>query len=322
MDIAKKVSAFRVVWAKRFLSGEKRGWQLFFRHYLRRAFLAEPVSRVFNLRQVGTSTLRKIPLFYPEVISAWLQVGGHHASGGWVVPCTGAEPLALSNVTAKVVYDILVRNTGHEHRCVEKYSAIRVEWHSVWKNLELRHDRAALDTSWLIAHGVLLTADRLLQFGMSVSPWCHCGRRESIEHLFVECSFVSLLIDWLHALMSQFRSSLPRPMSLEIRFSFRKADNIPTGFSVLMALLRHQVWISRNFFRFQHLQPEPRYALERIKSSFRFLARIQQRHVLRSHLELQWLAGGVLGTVCGDGMLAFPDELRSRLGGIRLPRVE
>ena len=82
-----------------------------------------------------------------------------------------------------------------------------------------------------------------------------------------------------------------------------------------MALLRHQVWISRNFFRFEHLQPEPRYALERIKSSFRFLARLELRHSLRSYVEQQWLAGGVLGTVCGDGTLAFPDELRSRLGG-------
>ena len=321
VDITKKVSAFRVLWVKRFLLGEKRGWHSFFRHYLRRAFLAEPVSRVFNLRQIGTSTQRKLPPFYREVISAWLQVGGHHAPGGWVVPCTGADPLALSNITSRDVYTILVRDSGYEHRCVEKYSALGVEWRTVWKNLDLmRHDRVALDTSWLVAHGVLPTADRLLWFGMTVSPWCHCGRRESIEHLFVECSFISPLIDWFHALLSNFRPSLPRPTSREIRFSYKKADNIPAGFSVLMALVRHQVWVARNFFRFENLQPEPRYSLERVKTSFRFLARLQQRLSLRSHFEAQWLAGGVLGTVCGDGTLAFPDELHSRLRGVHLPR--
>ena len=106
--------------------------------------------------------------------------------------CTDADPLALPNITAREVYAILVRNTGHKHQCVKKYSTIGVEWHAVWKNLDqLRHDRAALDTSWLISLGVLPKVDQLLQFGMSVSPWCHCGRRESIEHLSVECSFVS-----------------------------------------------------------------------------------------------------------------------------------
>ena len=223
-----------------------------------------------------------------------------------MIPRTGADPLDLANVSAREAYAILLRNKGTENRCVEKFSALGVEWHTVWKNLDqLRHDRAALDTSWLVAHGVLPTADRLLRFGMSVSPWCHCGRRESLEHLFVECSFACKLIDWFHALESNYRSSLPRPTSCEIRFGFRSADKIPAGFSVLMALVRHQVWLARNFHRFQGLQPEPQYSLDRVKASFRFLARIQQRHVLRSTFEEQWLAGGVLGTVSGDGTLAF-----------------
>ena len=77
-----------------------------------------------------------------------------------------------------------------------------------------------------------------------------------------------------------------------------------------MALVRHQVWLARNFYRFQGLQPEPRYSLDQVKASFRFLAWIQKRHVLLSTFEEQWLAGGVLSTVLGDGTLAFPDELR------------
>ena len=95
-----------------------------------------------------------------------------------MIPCTGADPLNLANVSAWEAYAILLRNKGTENRCVEKFSALGVEWHTVWKNLDqLRHDRVALDTSWLVAHSVLPTADRLLRFGMSVSPWCHCGRR-------------------------------------------------------------------------------------------------------------------------------------------------
>ena len=199
---------------------------------------------------------------------------------GWVVPHMDADPLALSNITAKEVYAILVWNTRHKHRWVKKYFAIRVEWHTVWKNLDqLWHNRVLIDTPWLIGHNVLPTANQLLWFGMSVSPWCHCGHREPIEHLFVECSFF-LLIDWLHTLMLHFRSSQPRPMLQEVHFLYWRVDNIPTGFSVLMALVRHQVWTSRNFFRFEHLQLEPRYALEHVKSSFRFLEHLQQCHAL------------------------------------------
>ena len=115
--------------------------------------------------------------------------------------------------------------------------------------------------------------------------------------------------------MLQFRSSQLHPVLCKIRFLYRMADNIPTGFSVMMALVQHQVWISWTFFRFKHFQPEPRYALERVKSTFHFLACLQQCHVLRSHLQMQWLAGGILGMVCGDGTLKFPDELHSHLGG-------
>ena len=85
--------------------------------------------------------MRCLLLFY--VLSAWLQVGGHHAPGGWVIPCTGADPLDLANVSVQEAYAILLRNKGTENRCVEKFSALGVEWHTVWKNLEqLRHDRA------------------------------------------------------------------------------------------------------------------------------------------------------------------------------------
>ena len=96
----------------------------------------EPVSRAINLRQVGYSTLRHLLPFYREVLSAWLQVGGHHAPGGWVIPRTGANPLNLANVLAREAYAILLGNKGTENRCVEKFSTLGVEWHTMWKNLD------------------------------------------------------------------------------------------------------------------------------------------------------------------------------------------
>ena len=162
-----------------------------------------------------------------------------------------------------------------------------------------------------ILHGLLLTACfQIVDHGLVCQ--CLLGATvvvESLEHLFIECSFACTLIDWFHTLESNYRSSLSRPTSREIRF-FRWADKIPAGFLVLIALVRHQVWLARNFHCFQGLQPEPWYLLDRVKVSFCFLVHIQMQHILRSTFEEQWLAGGILGTVLGDGMLVFPDELR------------
>ena len=49
VDFWCKLVWLKVMWVKRFLFFPGDRWHLFFRHYLRRAFLAEPVNRVFAL---------------------------------------------------------------------------------------------------------------------------------------------------------------------------------------------------------------------------------------------------------------------------------
>ena len=59
------------------------------------------------------------------------------------------------------------------------------------------------------------------------------------------------------------------------------------------------------------IQPDPHLSLERIKSSFRFLLRVQRRHALISIFESNWLAGGLLESLHMDGSFSFCDELHS-----------
>ena len=74
---------------------------------------------------------------------------------------------------------------------------VNLEWPTVWANLHhLRFLRQMRDTSWLISHGVLPTGVRLASFNMSVSPLCHCGRRETMEHLFCYCPQAQDLVSW------------------------------------------------------------------------------------------------------------------------------
>ena len=175
VEVSRKLSSLHITWVKRFLSGEYRGWQSFFHFYLRRTFLAEPINRVFGLSNVSEATLRRLLPFYRAVLTAWYAAGGTQTFGAFIVPRSNTDPLRLADVTAKTVYTILGKINYKQHRCIAKVRELRfgpVEWPRVWQNLNfLRHSRPALDTSWLIAHCILPTADRLIHFGC---PWTRC----------------------------------------------------------------------------------------------------------------------------------------------------
>ena len=60
VNVASKLASLRVMWVKCFLVGPEHPWKCFFRHFLRQAFLAEPVMHVLNLKVIGS--IKTIPL--------------------------------------------------------------------------------------------------------------------------------------------------------------------------------------------------------------------------------------------------------------------
>ncbi|XP_019241628.1 PREDICTED: uncharacterized protein LOC109221617 [Nicotiana attenuata] len=65
----------------------------------------------------------------------------------------------------------------------------KVEWRSLMFHNQARPK--AVFTIWIQCHGRLLTADRLIKWGIQVSPRCSlcCSADESHLHLFGKCSF-------------------------------------------------------------------------------------------------------------------------------------
>ena len=312
VDFWRKLVSLKVMWVKRFLFLPGDRWHLFFRHYLRRAFLAEPVNRVFALSNTGKSTLRRLPPFYRQVIIAWQFAGGRLSNGFWEIPRENLPPLPLQQATSKSVYRGLLHNHVclAPHRCTTKF--VDIHWAGLWRSLHLlRYNRAAMDTSWLVAHGILPTADRLIRFGMKVNPTCHCGKPESLEHILATCCHAKTILAWYHRLLTQHRHVILPLTPSQVLFGHKPADNIPAGFVALLGLIRHRIWVDRNFHRFDGIQPDPHLSLERIKSSFRFLLRVQRRHSLISIFESSWLAGGVLGSLDMDGSFSVCPELHS-----------
>ena len=184
VDFDRKLRWLAVMWVKPFLVGSSHPWTYFFRHFLRRMLLAAPIERVFYQHIPSTATLRSLPNFYRIVLESWFAVRGTQVDGSWVVPRQNSAPhLPLVDVSARAAYTILTRLDHVSPRCETR--APFVEWRTVSANLQhLRFLRQMRDTSWLICQGVLPTGVRLASFNVPVSPPCHCGRRETMEHLF------------------------------------------------------------------------------------------------------------------------------------------
>jgi exonuclease III len=297
VNVASKLASLRVLWVKRFLVGQEHPWKCFFRHFLRRAFLAEPVIRVFNLRLIGRSTLNKLPLFYRQVLESWLALGGAQNSAGvWVVP-SGSDEIQLSDLSSRVAYSIVVPQT--EHRCVAKFAMFNIDWLAVWSDLELlRYDRPVWKTNWLAAHSILPTCDRISKWGVVVNNFhCHCGTIESQNHLFIDCPLARALIDWFEGLLGRFRPAGRNLSNAEIRFGFATSVKIPAGYKFILATLRHYVWVARNAWQFAGTRPDLTDLVEKILATFRFVSKVQQRNARSTFYEDEWLAGGVLGSL-------------------------
>ena len=164
VNIASKLASLRVMWVKSFLVGGYHPWKCFFRHFLCLAFLPEPVKRVFTFQSVGTSTMRRLPMFYQEVLAAWFLMDTREN---------------LENLTSKLAYRRI--QPAVTHRCVTKFADYHLDWPALWHDLDLFFvDKRIWKTNFLILRGILLTVDRLARWGIEPrNPRCHCGQPDS-----------------------------------------------------------------------------------------------------------------------------------------------
>ena len=307
VDIASKLASLRVMWIKRFLVGREHPWKCFFRHFLHRAFLSEPVERVFAFHQVGKSTTRRLPLFYQQVFDSWLQLGAAtFATTKWIVHCQNGN-FALKELTAHRAY-LCIRGSP-ENWCVQCFQDYSIDWPSLWRDLELYFiDKPIWKTNFLLAHGILPSTDRLQRWGIVIQqPLCHCGAPETQAHLFKHSSLFLYAVRWFEGLLAQSRPQ-HRLSNTHVRFGFPTSAGIPARFKFLLATLRHYIWVARNSWQLEGLRPDPQALVEKIEATFRFVSRVQQHVALTSFYEDEWLAGGVLVPLLTRLDALVPDE--------------
>ena len=310
VDIPRKIQSLHVLWIRRLVEHEHLPWAYFFRRHLTIAFSGYSLDRILLLPSAPKWALDALPPFHRSVMASWFAFRRRLEDGDIIVEGPGSSFCLLRSLTARFAYRTLSTFQRTQHRCVAKFESLgfQVDWHHVWSGLHLwRFLRPVRDTSWLIAHGILPTADRLLRFGMNVNPKCHCGKEETLRHLFVDCPFAVQVFQWFSNLVRQCAPTSALPSAKEILLGYGRDSGVPPVLQCLLGIVRHQLWKARNSARWDKVAPAHEQTTSQIKSSQRFVIQTQQRHCRADVFSELWLAHEHLGTILEDGSIQFTD---------------
>ena len=223
VDVGHKVSSLHVMWVRRLLADPDHSSMYLFRHSLSVAFAGRSLENILLLPAPSPTAMNLLPPFFRSVMSSWFRLSRCLDARGIMIRGPGSSFCPVSSLSVRFVYKQLSRLDHREHRCVALYRGwnLSVDWPLVWLNLCLwRFTRPIRDTNWLVAHGVLPTADRLNRFGMRIDPSCHYGQPESLVHLFVECPVAKRLFAWYQTLVCRAALRLPRPSPSQLLLGY------------------------------------------------------------------------------------------------------
>ena len=311
VDVPRKVASLHVLWVRRLVYSPDLPWFYFFRYFLRRAFAGRPLQQILLILSPSCTSMALLPPFYRSVMHSWFRLSRTFDAGEIVLRGHGSSSCPLKSLSARFAYQAFSQMDRTEHRCVEKFRSwgLTVHWKTVWPNLHLwRFLRPARDTAWLVAHGILPTADRLIRFGMPINPLCLCGQTESLILLFVDFPVATRIFAWYFCLVRRFAPTTSPLTPSEILCGYGPTVMLPPVFPCLLGVIRHQVWVARNGYRFEHIYVNYGSVLSSVKFALRFMLRVQRRHCPVDRYSTLWLANGILASVTNDDVIVFPDE--------------
>lgn len=128
----------------------------------------------------------------------WFAFGVYWVAGGAFPNLTFDKSGVVSSVdclSVKLAYSSLLKSAGIVSHCISKSHPVfgDLYWSTTWSQVHiLPFNRPVNDFAWLLAHGVVFTADRLLlSFGMS---------SVAQQFLFFECPLAQSVLGWLQSL--------------------------------------------------------------------------------------------------------------------------
>ena len=162
-------------------------------------------------------------------------------------------------------------------------------------------DRPVIDLCWRVSHGVLYTAKRLVGFGYNIVPHCLCGHpMETLYRLFFLRPLAQSGISWVQSLLFRAAPLAPTLTIRHLLFGFSNDELLVVpGFVYLLNVLKFQIWVMRNNYRYRQVPPGAVGLIAATKSRLRFYLLILAKRFLssrcRRYFKRQWGASGVIG---------------------------
>ena len=160
---------------------------------------------------------------------------------------------------------------------------------------------------WLIWHGVLRTAHRLvITFGMVDVPLA-CFRSpavlETLDHLFFYCPLAQSILSWLQALLLRCSALVPSLACRHVLFGFNQDEFlcVPCIFVHMLNVCTFFLWQARKDYRFRDVAPIAADVLAKVRVRVRFYLPLFFKCFLSTRLRRffvrQWGARGVVASV-------------------------
>ena len=259
IDPGLKAQALHAVWIRRMLSGEVGKWHYFFRRTVLETFGTDLES---VLQCPGFFPHDILPEFYASAMESWALLRGHMSPAGFAFRTALDPSTPVASLTTKLAYTTLLRDGAVTPSCVTRLNTAfpGLDWPMIWSQVHTSPlDRKVRDVSWRVAHGALPTADRLSRHGTDVDLSCFCRKApESHVHLFYDCQFITVLLLWAQTLFLRVCPLSPTLRARHLLFGFdsSEVDVVPPVFTYLLHLIKYQVWLARNNFRFNGVHPD------------------------------------------------------------------
>ena len=260
VNIKLKVSSLLSQWVRR-STVNPLGWTLLMTYWFLSCLGTSPSVVLARPHSLNHSIL---PAFYSSLLLVWRSLDnffdGRLSSLVFASRDSHARRV-VADLCSKIGYLFLLDENYAVPHCVEKFRPTfgALYWPSTWRQIHFANfDRSVLDFSWKVAHGVVLTAQRLIAFGLHVSQHCFCSPvLESLSHLLFACPLAQSVLSWLQSLMFRYSPMSPVLLLRHVLYGFNLEELriLPRVFVYILNVCKFCIWLTRNDFRFRSLQP-------------------------------------------------------------------
>ena len=195
------------------------------------------------------------------------------------------------NVELKKMYGHLIHHVLVQPKCERYWTGVlgRVDWKRVWKDLDCSlSENIVSEVRWRIVHRVTKVRDSLCRWGYNVgSDRCAvCGKCETLEHCFLECSRVRKAWGWVVRIVRKWSRDFVVDVKCVFLGLFEGVRKDLVMFVVESML--NVIWYFRNSATFRNSVRSYLDIVRKCKSEIVFRLRVESTRLSAMHHAQFW----------------------------------